>query len=74
MRLPSSVQYDDLVRTHLNFYKHYLQKRALIKQEFALPDIAMLPSHASAQPSFAHAAQTDETKSPFSSIPGGRYN
>jgi hypothetical protein len=24
MKLPSSVQYDDLVRTHLAFYKHYL--------------------------------------------------
>jgi len=65
------------VRTHLNFYKHYLQKRALIKQEFALPDIATLPTFASQAPnSFAHsnAQQPDDGKSLFSTIPGGRYN
>lgn len=30
MKLPSSVQYDDLVRVHLQFFKHYTQKKMLI--------------------------------------------
>jgi len=47
MKLPSSVQYDDHVRTHLNFYKHFVQKRNLIKGEFALPDIKKLPDYKS---------------------------
>jgi len=43
MKLPSSVQYDDLVRVHLNFYRHYMQKRMLIKSDFTLPEISKLP-------------------------------
>jgi hypothetical protein len=43
MKLPSSVQYDDLVRVHLNYFKHYKQKVQFLKADYGLPDICKLP-------------------------------
>ncbi len=39
MKLPSSVHYDDYVRVHLDFLKHFNDKLELIKQQFEMPDI-----------------------------------
>lgn len=44
MKLPSSVQYDDLIRIHLAYYRHYNSKRALIRTEYLMPDISHLPA------------------------------
>jgi hypothetical protein len=43
MKLPSSVQYDDLIRVHLAYYKHFNSKRALLASEYELPIISVLP-------------------------------
>jgi hypothetical protein len=43
MKLPSSVQYDDLIRVHLAYYKHFNSKRALLGSEYELPIISVLP-------------------------------
>lgn len=43
MKLPSSVQYDDLIRVHLAYFKHFNAKRAIINSEYQLPEISALP-------------------------------
>ncbi len=44
MKLPSSVQYDDLIRVHLAYFRHFNAKRALIGSSYELPIISALPT------------------------------
>ena len=44
MKLPSSVQYDDLIRVHLAYFRHFNSKRALIGSNYELPVISALPT------------------------------
>ena len=43
LNLPSSVAFDDQVRAHLSFLRHFLMKQVLIPQEFEMVSISSIP-------------------------------
>ena len=43
MQMPSSVAFDDQVRAHLSFLRHFLMKQVLIPQEFEMVSINSIP-------------------------------
>ena len=43
LNLPSSVAFDDQVRAHLSFLRHFFLKQVLIPQEFEMVSISSIP-------------------------------
>lgn len=43
MQMPSSVAFDDQVRSYLGFLRHFLMKQALLRQNFEMAQISELP-------------------------------
>lgn len=43
MKMPSSVAFDDQVRVHLSYLRHFLMKQVLLKQEFSMTMIGNIP-------------------------------
>jgi len=66
VKMPSSVHYDDLVRTYLAYMKHQLSKKGLLSYHFQMASIADLP--------LLQAPAANEERSTFFSGTGSRYN
>lgn len=41
--MPSSVAFDDQVRSYLGFLRHFLVKQALLRQDFEMAQISAIP-------------------------------
>jgi hypothetical protein len=39
IKMPASVTFDDTVKQHLNFYRHWTIKKQLILKDFQIPQI-----------------------------------
>ena len=62
MKMPSSVAFDDQVRAHLNFLRHFLMKQVLLIEEFDMPPICNL--------TLRHAKVANEERSSYFPLAG----
>lgn len=57
MKMPSSVAFDDQVRVHVSFLRHFLMKQVLLPQEFEMARISYL--------ALRHAKAANEERSTY---------
>ena len=68
MKMPSSVAFDNQVRTNLNYLRHFLMKQVLLHQQFEMTDIGAI--------SLRLAKPANEERSsyfPQGGVPKGRF-